>query len=157
VSQGAPNRVPNKDFFEKEARTRVREGDLFSFENPVIPVMTRGRAYGTLSRRVFREGHVIPDLGHHCAVFQAPYIYVALWDGETGGYTAEGIFDVAAACMGVAAKQKLKRLVMPMFGGNEAYKYLWAAERGIFEQSDFLDSAGFDVPDHIYVTDKIVT
>lgn len=146
--------MPTREFFETEARTHLVRGDLFSYENPVIPIKTKGRWYGSISRRVVDQGVILPDLRLCQAQFLAPYIFVALWDdGST--YDDRTIRSCAAACMAVASQQELDVLALPIFGGKGGEKYLWLMERGIFEMTDLLDEAGAHVPDrYVYVTDK---
>ena len=149
--------VPPKEWFEKEAQSHLVAGDLFTFKNPVIPIKTRGRWYGALSQRVVDQGMKLPDLGKNAWEFVDPYIFVALW-GDEGDYTPEDIFDCAAITMHIASTQlRLPKLALPVLGGKEGMQWLWAAERGIFEESDYLDAAGFPIPDHVYVTDKLLT
>jgi hypothetical protein len=145
--------MPGPDFFQKEAQFHLVEGDLFSYRNPVIPIMTKGRAYGSLSQKVAALGVSLPELALNTARFVNQYIFVALWD-DNSTYTPEGIFDCAVSCLGQASQNDIAQLVMPILGGEEGYKYLWAAERGIFEQSDNLDEMGLFIPSHIYVTNK---
>lgn len=143
------------EFYEKEAREKLVEGDLFTFPVPVITVMTKGRPYGALSQRVARDGVVIPDLVFTQAKYQAPYLFVALWADESA-YTPEALFDCGANCLLQAGANNLEQISFPILGGKGGEKFLWAVEKGVFEAADVLDAAGKMVPRHIYVTDKNV-
>ena len=146
-----------QEFFEKEAREHLREGDLFSYKSPVIPIMTKGRAYGSLSKQVVARGIKLPDLPLCNTGFQDGFIFLALWD-DNSTYDEQTMYDCAAACHGMASLQQLDTLVMPILGGKGGEKYLWIVERGIFEHSESMDSMGlYYPPNHIFVTDKIVT
>jgi hypothetical protein len=145
--------LPLMAFYEKEARGKLVEGDLFTFPVPVITVMTKGRPYGALSQRVSRDGVIIPELVLTQAKYQAPYMFVALWTDESA-YTPEMLFDCGANCMLQAGAQGLEQISFPILGGKGGEKFLWAVEKGVFEAVDVLDAAGKPVPKHIYVTDK---
>ena len=148
--------MPPQEFFEKEARVHLVEGDLFSYKNPVIPIMTKGRAYGSLSQKVVAQSIKLPDLALTNTAFQDGYIFLALWD-DNSTYDDDTMFDCGVACLTAAGRQQLDTLVMPVLGGKRGEKYLWLVERGIFEQSDWMEDTGFYYPkNHIFVTNKIL-
>jgi hypothetical protein len=149
--------LPPKEFFEKEAKGHLVEGNLFDFQNPVIPIMTRGRCYGSLSQQVVKRGVELPILGLNNAEAKDGFIFVALWDDE-GAYDWSRIYYCAAAAFKIgSAGLRLPKVALPILGGKNGMQFLWAAERGIFEASDFLDATGFPVAEHVYVTDKVAT
>jgi len=149
--------MPPQEFFEKEAREHLVEGDLFSYKNPVIPIMTKGRAYGSLSQKVVAQGIKLPDLALTNTAFQDGYIFLALWD-DNSTYDDDTMYDCGASCLARAGGEILSELVMPVLGGKGGEKYLWLVERAIFEHSEAMTNMGFYYPEkHIYVTNKILT
>ncbi|HCF58305.1 MAG TPA: hypothetical protein DFS52_09980 [Myxococcales bacterium] len=142
-----------KPFCEQEALKKLTPGNLFDFENPVIPIKTGSRWYGSISREVVRRGFAIPDVPLGGARFVAPFLFVALWSDDSR-YTEKLLAACGASCLRVASQRAMPRLVLPVLGGKEGMSWLWAVEKGILEQADELDEADQVVPDHIYVTDK---
>lgn len=147
--------LPGPEFFQKEALTKLIHGDLFSYKNPVIPIKTRGRSYGSISIRVQEMGVKIPDIPHLTAAFKDPYIFIALW-GDEGEYSPEDIFDCAAAGLLAASLNQIPLVAFPVLGGKSGDKYLWAAEKGLFVERENIEEAmGFShVSDHVFVTNK---
>jgi hypothetical protein len=155
--KGKSRDLPPKEFFEEESRKRVVEGDLFGYPNPVIPIKTKGRWYGALSREAVRRGANLPDLTLGQARFVDPFLFIAV-RGDESDCDEETLHTCAASVLDVASRQmRLDRLVLPVLGGRDRLKYLWIVERGLFEMADYLDAAGFPIPEHVYVTDKIPT
>ncbi|MBI5071038.1 MAG: hypothetical protein HZB56_22705 [Deltaproteobacteria bacterium] len=142
--------LPTREWFEKEALGRLRSGDLFDHPVPVIPVMTRGRAYGSISRRAVAAGAKIPNLSLAQASHDDRFIYVALWDDDSA-YSDLSIASCAVAALREACALGLEHLFLPVLGGREGMRYLWAAEKGIFEYADDLEEAGKAYPEHHYV------
>lgn len=146
----------NKEFFVEESLKKIVTGDLFSYAHPVIPIKTKGRTYGSVSRQAAARGIVLPDLPLGTAAFQDPYIFVAFWSDDND-YTPEHFYDCAAAVMSRAASNHVPLIALPLLGGKEAMENLWSVEKGLFDAGDNLNNMGFDIPDHVYVTDHGAT
>ena len=52
-------------------RERLRTGDLFEQSVVVVPIKTKGRWYGSISRAVVAEGVQLPELALGCAEYRA--------------------------------------------------------------------------------------
>lgn len=141
----------NKQFFIDESEKKIVKGDLFTYANPVIPIKTKGRTYGSISRQAVERGIKLPDLALGTALFQDPYIFVAFWSDDNA-YTLEHFIECAAAVMSRSANAYVPLIAMPLLGGKEAMPNLWAVEKGLFDMGDIVNSMGFDIPEHIYVT-----
>lgn len=149
-----PKPLPlSKEYFEQEAQQKLVHGDIFTFKNPVITIKTKGRTYGALSRHVDELGVKLPDLALGTACFQDPYIFVALWDDENA-YSHRLMADCAVAILNVAHRNDVKLIAMPPLGGKEGMTHLWIVESALFDAGEPMDNAGFEIPKHVYVTNK---
>lgn len=145
----------SNEHFEAEAARRIRQGNLLEWPGTiVITIMTKGRAYGRISQAAEAAGVAIPTLAFHTAKLLGRHVFVCLWD-DRGEYTPAGISACAAACIRAATLGGVRELALPMLGGSRARGLLWAAEKGIFQETERLeDEEGFTVPEHVYVTNR---
>lgn len=140
----------SRENLKRLARERTVRGDLFTYAYPVIPIQTKGRAYGRVSQEALKRGATIPDMALGTTKIDGRYIYAVLWD-DASNYTPELMFDLAAQCMGLASRVlHLETLALPIFAGRSDLQ--WAMERGIVEMQDFFDDAGLYASEHVYVT-----
>jgi hypothetical protein len=149
--------MPSEEWFRNEAKSRIVEGDVFDFDNPVIPCMTRSRAYGSISKSAVTRGITIPELDHGKVLFADPYIFIALWEEE--GYNSDRFLsDCGASILSIASGELVKKIAMPVMGGRKnPLKKMAAFELGMFQMADHLDSAGLHIPEHVYVTNREIT
>lgn len=140
----------SKEFFEEEALKKITEGDIFTHKNPVITIKTKGRPYGKLSQHVVKLGVPLPDLALGTAVFQDPYIFVALWDDEST-YSDEHLYHCCESIMRAASVNHLERFAMPLLGGKEGFRLRGVVEKALFDMGDVLHNMGFPIPEHVYV------
>jgi len=77
----------NREQYEKMGRERIVRGDLFTYENVVVPIKSEARWYGSISQQVAKmvpefpklvltEAKVVPLQGK-------TFVFVALWDDHT--------------------------------------------------------------------------
>lgn len=123
----------------------------------VITVMTGGRYYGSLSKKVVASGVQIPELALGCAeyVANAPgkgHIFVALWSDENV-YTPKLVYDCTRACIKQASVHRLPEIAMPLLGGNERAKFIGAMEQAIDHAEDQADETETHMPSVVFVTD----
>ena len=143
-------RIP--EWLEEQARLHLVEGDLFTFQNPVIPIRTNGLTYGALSQRVVDEGVQLPDLdlARNHARFLSPYLFMALRnDGET--CTDIDVSAATLACMHEASAHGIKQLAIPVLESNRGLSFIAAAQRGILMGIVGLQVMEWHIPDHVYV------
>ena len=140
----------SKEYFEEEALKKITEGDIFAHKNPVITIKTKGRPYGKLSQHVVKVGVTLPHLTLGRAVFQEPYIFVALWDDESS-CSPQHLYACCMSIMGAASTNHLERFAMPLFGGKEAMNLLGVVEKALFDAGDSLDNMGFPIPEYVYI------
>ena len=147
-----------QEFFEKEAREHLVEGDLFSYKNPVIPIMTKGRAYGSLSQKVVAQGIKLPELPLCNTTFQDGYIFLALWD-DNSTYDDDTMYDCGAACLGDGRNAASStRSSCPFWAEREARSTSGSWSGRSSSTPKAWTNMGFYYPEkHIFVTDKIVT
>lgn len=132
-------------------------GDLFAYDVPVITVMTRGRYYGALSRRVAAMGVRIPDLALRCAELVETedgktYIFVALWNDENA-YSGRQVYDCTRAVLREASHHRIPEVAMPLLGGNERARFLGAMEQAVDHAEDEADEADAFMPSVVFVSD----
>ena len=146
-------RIP--EWLEAQARLHLVEGDVFSFQNPVIPIRTKCRTHGAWSQKVVDEGVQLPDLdlARNHAKFLSPYLFMALRnDGET--CTDIDVSAATLACMHEASAHGIKQIAFPVLelnGDLSFISFLAAAERGILLGIVGLQVMEWHVPDHVYV------
>jgi hypothetical protein len=142
-------RIP--EWLEEQARQHLVEGDLFTFQNPVIPIRTNGLGYGAWSQKVVDEGVQLPDLDltQNHARFLHPYLFVALRDDDP--CTDLDVSVAALACMHEASAQGIKQIAFPVLEMSGDLSFIAAAERGILMGIVGLQAMEWHVPDHIYV------
>jgi hypothetical protein len=103
----------------RNALERLVTADLLEFDRPVIPIKTRARWYGALSRGAIARGATLPDLARGTARLAGGFIFVALW-GDEGPYTPDLVSDCASAAFCVAAALGMERVAFPALGGSTA-------------------------------------
>ena len=148
---------PGRDSeYAKLARQRLVVGDLFAYDVPVITVMTKGRYYGALSRRVATMGVRIPDLALRCAELveaeDGKYIFVALWNDENT-YSGRHVYDCTRAILREARHHRIPEVAMPLLGGNERARFLGAMEQAVDHAEDEADEAETFMPSVVFVSD----
>ncbi len=148
--------LPEK--YEEMGRGRLIEGDIF--EQPgclVIPIMTKGRAYGSISKRAAQEVD-LPDLSltESCLVEVngKQYMFVALWS-DNNAYTHELIYACTRSCMNKARVFNVPLLVFPLLGGNQGERFIGAMEKAVQDQEDFNDVTGLGVAEVVFITNKV--
>jgi hypothetical protein len=145
----------NEEQYAKLGEARLVTGDLFSYENIVIPVKTGGRWYGSISREAVRRGipfpHVVLCEAKHVKHEGKNYVFLGLWDDEVR-YSDLHIYRCASSAVLEGAHGHLQQLAMPLLGGNEGHKYIGAMERAIDDVVDLLDPTGLLVPEIVFVT-----
>ena len=144
-------RIP--EWLEEQARQHIVEGDLFSFQNPVIPIRTKGLSYGAWSQKVVDDGVQLPDLDltQNHARFLHPYLFTAL-RGDGDMCTDLDVSVAALACIHEASAQGIKQIAIPVLEMTGDLNFIAAAERGILMGILGLQAMEWHVPDHIYVT-----
>jgi hypothetical protein len=143
-------RIP--EWLEAQARLYLVEGDLFRFQNPVIPIRTMGRSYGAWSQKVVDGGVQLPDLdlARNHAMFLSPYLFMALRnDGDI--CTDIDVSAATLACMHEASAHGIKQLAIPVLESNRGLSFIAAAQRGILMGIVGLQVMEWHVPDHVYV------
>jgi len=159
-----------QDFERYEAlgRERLIEGDLF--EQPdtiVIPIMTKGRAYGVLSQTVQARGIVIPDVPYVGAeiVKQATkpdIMFLAFWNDEDNlerlaAFEQHVVYCVAGCISSACRFGKVKHLAFPLLGGKRGMQGLAGMALGYELAADDIDTMGWgDVPEVVFVTNKTI-
>ena len=150
--------MPSREAYEKLARDRLVVGDLFAYDVPVVTIMTKGRAYGRISRAVVEKGVALPELTLGQARFVATtagkgHLFLALWSDDNR-YTEPHIAGCVRACVAAASRHGIPLIAVPILGGKrEGPGLLHAMERGIEEAVDQLDAADRRVPEVVFVTD----
>ena len=144
-------RIP--EWLEAQARQHLVEGDLFTFQNPVIPIRTNGLSYGAWSQKVVDEGVQLPDLDltRNQARFLHPYLFTAL-RGDGDMCIDLDVSVAALACMHEASAHDIKQIAFPVLEMTGDLSFIAAAERGILMGIIGLQVMEWHVPDHVYVT-----
>ena len=150
--------MPSKEIYEKLARDRLVVGDLFTYDVPVIPIKTKGRWYGRISRAVVERGVELPQLTLGQARYVATgdatgHLFLALWSDDNV-YTERHIAGCVSACINEASRNRLARIALPILGGRvDGPRLLYAMEMGVEHAVDQLDAADRMVPEVVFVTD----
>ncbi len=145
------HRPQDQAVLQRRAAGHLVQGDVFTFEKPVIPIKTGGRSYGFLSQRIQEQGLTLPDLRLTEARYVEPYILVALWSDDSS--YAQVVGPCAAACLGVASELGLEELAWPV-GGRDRSQHLWRAQGSLEEKAELLQAKGLHVPDWVFVHDR---
>ena len=151
-----------QEFYQKAAEERLVTADLFDFETIVVPVKTRGRTYGTISRQCKENTALeIPALSLGGTQFVARsvkpnVIFVAFW-GDTDNFDspalAHHIYACTRACVQTAGREKQKLVALPLLGGKHGPNLMWVMEHGVHDAESFLEAIGYTLPDVTFVTD----
>jgi hypothetical protein len=146
----------NPEAYTRRANERLTVGDVFSYENVVIPCKTEGRWYGSISQHVDRLGVPFPRLSlcgsQHVAHGGKNYIFVATWDDHVRN-SDDHIFECACSALLASVHAHLKTLAMPLLGGNEGHRFVGAMERAIDFVEDAIEPTGLLLPaDIVFVT-----
>ena len=150
--------VVGHERFEKLGRERIVVGDLFAYDVAVIPIQTKGRYYGSISRALAAKGVPVPDLALGCAVYveSVPgrgYMFVALWSDDNT-YTPAHIYACGRACIRRASTLRLPQLAFPLLGGNERFRFVGAMEKAVDDAMDEADERDQHMPEVVFVTDR---
>lgn len=157
----------NKAHHTERGRERLVGGDLFAeTDTIVIPIKTGGRTYGVLSRTIAARGVVIPTVAYESAHLLArsehsSIVFVAFGDDSDLNFDPlrfeKHVTRCTEACVLLAAKKKVKRIAMPLLGGNRGWEALPAMALGVEQAVDLLDEKVVDDPPEIvFITDKAV-
>ena len=138
-------------------RERLRTGDLFEHPVVVVPIKTKGRWYGSISRAVVGKGVQLPELALGCAEYRAleggrAYLFVALWNDENT-YSPALIYECTGACLRLAARHALELVAFPLLGGNQGHRFIGAMELAVDDAMDECAEAELAMPEVIFVTD----
>lgn len=145
------------DYFRALARERIVIGDLFAYDVPVVTIMTQGRSYGSLSKRVTAMGVELPQLSLGCAEYVETsqgkgFVFVALWSDDNI-YTPRLIYDCTRGCLKQASRHVLPEIAFPLLGGNERARFIGAMEQAVDHAEDEADERDDHMPSVVFVTD----
>jgi hypothetical protein len=149
---------PSRDeHLRRLARERTVVGDLLTFDAAVVPIKTRGRWYGSISRAVANQGVSFPDLALGCAelVVMASgrtLIFVALWSDDST-YSPTLIYNCTAACLKQASLHRVPKIALPLLGGNQRHRFTGAMEQAVDDAMDEADEKNEHMPEVVFVTD----
>ena len=131
----------------------------------VIPVKTKGRTYGILSRIIAAQGIAIPVVPYRCVQYvkqehKPDIIFLAFWDDADDlsdpAAFEEHVHHCTEHAVTNAGRMGVRRLALPVLGGKRGVEGLPAMALGIEQGLDTLDVTGLgEAPDDIIiVTDK---
>jgi hypothetical protein len=132
-----------------------KRGDLWDEPKRVIPIKTRGRAYGSISQHAVQRGLRMPDLASLTATHvEGDNVFVVLWD-DASDYTPELIYGCAFNAVVAAGKAGFETLAMPLLGGKvEGFHRRLDMVRGVEAALDRLDELELTLPRVKYVGDR---
>jgi len=152
--------INGREFYTRAARERIRQGDVFAEPAFVVPVMTRGRAYGSISKAIQARGIVIPDLKLRETAVETyngkTVIFLAFWD-DTTPYSNAHVTACVDHAMGAASNARVPFLAIPLLGGKEWEKYLSAMEFGVEQAEQTFDVTGFNPVEVSFMTQNTIT
>lgn len=150
----------NRELLTRLARERLREGDLFAEPAYVVPIQTRGRAYGSISRAVSAAGVGIPSL-QLTESFTTTHqgrtiIFVAFWD-DGNDYTEEHVARCVMSAVVRAYHARVPHVAVPLLGGKDKTAFLGAMELGVEWAADTLEALGFSSIEVSFVSNLHIT
>lgn len=145
------------DLIEQRAKSRLIVGNIFDQPVPVVPILTEGRAYGSISRQAVAMGLTLPDLqlGHSVISRQKgrTFIFSCLWASESP-YSEALITRIVVSAMAVASHEELEAIAFPLLGGNQGRRYLRTMLLAVEKQEDDLDELERHCPAVAFVTNN---